>query len=499
MSKNAILAIDQGTTSSRAIVFAEDSSIVSSSQQEFSQYYPQEGWVEHDPEEIWQSTLKVCKAALETAKTEGYSVQSIGITNQRETTVVWDKATGEPVYNAIVWQDRRTAAQCDALKAKGLDVTALSGLRFDPYFSATKIAWILDNVSGARERAEAGELAFGTIDTFLIWRLTEGAVHATDTTNASRTNLMNLSSLTWDDTLLELFSVPRDMLPAIKQCADDFGYATDRVLGSRIPIGGVAGDQQAALIGQCCFEPGNLKSTYGTGCFALVNTGNTPMFSNNQLLTTVGYTISDKTFYALEGSIFIAGAAVQWLRDGIKVIENAVQTKSLAEAVEDSHGVVLVPAFAGLGAPYWDPHARGSVFGLTRGTTEAHLARAALESVCFQTQDLITAMQSDGIDINAIRVDGGMVANDWVCQCLADILDLNVVRPRVNETTALGAAYLAGIQAGIYSDLSTLAAQNPIDKTFGSAMCVEDRNRKTKQWKAAIAATQLFTENSIKK
>ena len=496
MLENAILAIDQGTTSSRAIVFAEDSNIVSSSQKEFTQHYPQEGWVEHDPEEIWQSTLEVCESALEAAKAKGYSVKSIGITNQRETTVVWDKATGKPVYNAIVWQDRRTAVQCEALNAEGFDISRVTGLRFDPYFSATKIAWVLNNIEGARKRAEAGELAFGTIDTFLIWRLTEGAVHATDTTNASRTNLMNLSSLAWDDSLLELFSVPRLMLPTIKQCSDDFGYTSERVFGDRIPIGGVAGDQQAALIGQCCFEPGNLKSTYGTGCFALVNSGNTPMFSKNQLLTTVGYTIGGKTCYALEGSIFIAGAAVQWLRDGIKVIDSAGQTKSLAESVEDSHGVVLVPAFAGLGAPHWDPHTRGSVFGLTRGTTEAHLARAALESVCFQTLDLIKAMQSDGIDINAIRVDGGMVANDWVCQCLADILDLNVVRPTVNETTALGAAYLAGIQVGIYNDLSMLAAQNPIDKTFDSVMCVGDRNRKTKQWEAAIAATKLYTEQS---
>jgi glycerol kinase len=496
MLENAILAIDQGTTSSRAIVFAEDSNIVSSSQKEFTQHYPQEGWVEHDPEEIWQSTLEVCESALEAAKAKGYLVKSIGITNQRETTVVWDKATGKPVYNAIVWQDRRTAVQCEALNAECFDISRVTGLRFDPYFSATKIAWVLNNIEGARKRAEAGELAFGTIDTFLIWRLTEGAVHATDTTNASRTNLMNLSSLAWDDSLLELFSVPRLMLPTIKQCSDDFGYTSERVFGDRIPIGGVAGDQQAALIGQCCFEPGNLKRTYGTGCFALVNSGNTPMFSKNQLLTTVGYTIGGKTCYALEGSIFIAGAAVLWLRDGIKVIDSAGQTKSLAESVEDSHGVVLVPAFAGLGAPHWDPHTRGSVFGLTRGTTEAHLARAALESVCFQTLDLIKAMQSDGIDINAIRVDGGMVANDWVCQCLADILDLNVVRPSVNETTALGAAYLAGIQVGIYNDLSMLAAQNPIDKTFDSVMSVGDRNRKTKQWEAAIAAIKLYTEQS---
>lgn len=496
MTTNAILAIDQGTTSSRAIVFSQNAEIISSAQQEFEQHYPNEGWVEHDPEEIWASTLAVCKAAKEDAESKGFTIVSIGITNQRETTVVWDRKTGKAIYNAIVWQDRRTASICEGLIEHSEQVNALSGLRLDPYFSATKIAWILDNVPGARERANNNELAFGTIDTFLIARLTGGRVHATDTTNASRTNLMNLKALKWDPTLLALFNVPESLLPEIKQSADDYGVTDEALLGKSIQIAGVAGDQQAALIGQCCFNPGSLKSTYGTGCFALVNTGETPLFSNNQLLTTVGYTINGKTAYALEGSIFIAGAAVQWLRDGIKVIEHAKQTKKLAETVEDSHGVVLVPAFAGLGAPYWDPHSRGSVFGLTRGTTEAHLARAALESVCYQTHDLLTAMQNDGIATNAIRVDGGMVVNDWVCQNLADTLDVSVVRPKVMETTALGAAYLAGLQQGLYPNIEALSAQNPIDKTFDPKMESAQRQRNIRKWQAAVDATRLFADNT---
>ncbi|MDM7859895.1 glycerol kinase GlpK [Alteromonas sp. ASW11-36] len=496
MPQNALLAIDQGTTSSRAIVFSENAEIIASSQLEFTQFYPNDGWVEHDPEEIWSTTLTVCKDAIAIAQEAGYLIKSIGITNQRETTVVWDRKTGKAIYNAIVWQDRRTADICAKLSSKNIDLSSRSGLRLDPYFSATKIAWILDNVEGARQRASAGDLAFGTIDTFLIWRLTGGVVHATDTTNASRTNLMNLHTLAWDDELLSLFNVPAAVLPEIKQSEDDFGTTADGLLDQRYPIGGVAGDQQAALIGQCCFTPGTLKSTYGTGCFALVNTGETPLRSSNQLLTTVGYSINGKTSYALEGSIFIAGAAVQWLRDGIKVIDNAKQTKALAETVEDSHGVVLVPAFAGLGAPHWDPHARGSVFGLTRGTTEAHLARAALESVCYQTHDLLNAMQQDGIEVASIRVDGGMVANNWVCQYLADILNIDVVRPQVMETTALGAAYLAGLHCGLYKDLTQLTAQNPIDKTFEASMSSEQRSKSITRWKAAVDATRLFAQTA---
>ncbi|MBT0587649.1 glycerol kinase GlpK [Alteromonas oceanisediminis] len=500
MTQTALLAIDQGTTSSRAIIFTQDARIVCSFQQEFAQHYPNDGWVEHDPEEIWSATLAVCQQALNQAKNEGVTVAGIGITNQRETTLIWDRATGKPIYNAIVWQDRRTATECERLSAaavtQNIDVSQLSGLRLDPYFSATKIAWILDNVEGARARAERGELAFGTIDSFLIWRLTGGEVHATDSTNASRTNLMNLTSLNWDAQLLAFFDVPPQILPEIRQSADDFGTAKYDVLGFDLPIRGVAGDQQAAMIGQCCFTSGSLKSTYGTGCFALANTGDKPLFSQNQLLTTVAYSIHGVTHYAIEGSIFIAGAAVQWLRDGIKVINHAKQTQALAKTVEDSHGVVLVPAFAGLGAPYWDPRARGSVFGLTRATTEAHLARAALESVCYQTKDLLSAMEHDGIGIESVRVDGGMVANDWVCDYLADILSVPVVRPHVMETTALGAAYLAGLALGLYETTEQLCEQNPIDKTFTSTMTPERREALLTRWRKAVEATQLFAQHS---
>ena len=497
MLKNAILAIDQGTTSSRAIVFTLDAEIVSSAQQEFAQYYPNDGWVEHDPEEIWQSTLSVCQRAITEAESKGFSISGIGITNQRETTVVWDRQSGKPIYNAIVWQDRRTASICSNLEAQNVDVKSISGLRLDPYFSATKIAWILDNVDGARAKADNNDLAFGTIDTFLIWRLTGGKVHATDTTNASRTNLFNISSLTWDKALLTLFNVPSSVLPRVMQSADDFGHTETSLFGKAIPICGVAGDQQAALIGQCCFQPGSLKSTYGTGCFALVNTGTKPLFSDNQLLTTIGYSIAGKTCYALEGSIFIAGAAVQWLRDGIKVISDAKQTQALAETVEDSHGVVLVPAFAGLGAPHWDPHARGSIFGMTRGTTEAHLARAALESVCYQTHDLLSAIEQDGIQISSVRVDGGMVANNWVCDYLADIVDLTVIRPKVMETTALGAAYLAGLQLGLYNNTDALSKQNPVDTEFSSSMKAARRTSLLNRWQAAVEATQHFAQATI--
>lgn len=493
MSKDAILAIDQGTTSTRAIVFALDAQIVGSAQQDFAQHYPQDGWVEHDPEEIWQSTLSVCLQAMMQAESKGFAIAGIGITNQRETTLVWNRQTGKAIYNAIVWQDRRTAATCVNLEHKGANVTPISGLRLDPYFSATKIAWILDNVEGARAQANKGELAFGTIDTFLLWRLTEGLTHATDTTNASRTNLLNINTLEWDEQLLALFNVPKTLLPKVMQSADDFGQTATNLFGKAIPICGIAGDQQAALIGQCCFEPGNLKSTYGTGCFALVNTGTTPLFSKNKMLTTIGYSIRGKTCYALEGSIFIAGAAVQWLRDGIKVINDAKHTQLLAEQVDDSHGTILVPAFAGLGAPHWDPYARGSIFGMTRGTSEAHLARAALESVCYQTFDLLSAMEQDGIQISSVQVDGGMVANDWLCDHLADILKTKVVRPKVMETTALGVAYLVGLQLGLYSSTDALSEQNPVDSTFTPSMNANTRKSLLKRWQAAVESTQYFT------
>lgn len=489
--KNCILSIDQGTTSSRAIVFSSDSRILCSAQQEFTQHYPDDGWVEHDPEEIWQTTLAVCKDALAQAAEMQADVVTIGITNQRETTLVWDKATGKAVYNAIVWQDRRTAAQCQALQSEEnlALVRSRTGLLLDPYFSSSKVAWILDNVEGARARAEKGELAFGTVDSFLIWRLTGGKVHATDITNASRTNLYNIHDLKWDAELLALFNVPEQVLPEVKQCADDFGTADADILGQAIPIQGVAGDQQAAAVGQCCFAPGSIKSTYGTGCFVLVNTGDEILESQNSLLSTVGYQVNGKVCYALEGSIFIAGAAVQWLRDGLKIISSAKETEAMAKSVGDYQSVYLVPAFAGLGAPYWNPEARGAIFGLTRGTQVEHFARAALESVCYQTNDLLKAMAEDGITANELNVDGGMVANDWLCQFLANLLDKPVQRPKVMETTALGAAYLAGIQAGIYSSLDEVAQQRAIDQQYQPDLDAEVRDKLLSGWQSAVTAT----------
>jgi glycerol kinase len=457
--KNCILAIDQGTTSSRAIVFSPESDIIAVAQQEFAQHYPNDGWVEHDPEDIWNSTLSVCQQALKGAADKGAEVVAIGVTNQRETTLVWDRATGKPIYNAIVWQDRRTAKQCQKLEDEGYlsEIQKRTGLLLDPYFSASKVSWILDNVEGARTRAENGELAFGTVDSFLIWRLTGGKTHATDITNACRTNLYNIHELEWDPSLLDIFAVPESVLPEVKECSDDFGSTDINVLGASIPILGVAGDQQAAAIGQCCFTEGSIKSTYGTGCFVLLNTGEKAFHSKNKLLTTIAYQIGGKTCYALEGSIFIAGAAVQWLRDGLSVIKDASETESLASSLEHDHGVYLVPAFSGMGAPYWNPEARGAIYGLTRGTTNAHLARAALESVCYQTSDLLAAMANDGVSLTKLRVDGGMVGNNWVCQFLTDILNVPVQRPKIMETTALGAAYLAGLKAGIYPSLNALA------------------------------------------
>jgi glycerol kinase len=491
---HCILAIDQGTTSSRAIVFSADSDIVAVAQQEFPQHYPNDGWVEHDPEDIWQSTLKVCQLALDEAQKKGATVVGIGVTNQRETTVVWDKKTGNTIYNAIVWQDRRTAKTCRSMRDAGQlsTVRSRTGLLLDPYFSATKIAWILDNVEGARERADRGELAFGTIDSFLIWRLTGGKVHATDITNASRTNLYNIHQQKWDEQLCELFAVPASMLPEVKECADDYGQALPSLLGKPIPICGVAGDQQAASFGQCCFQPGTIKSTYGTGCFVLLNTGDTAFDSKNQLLTTVAYKVNGKIHYALEGSIFIAGAAVQWLRDGINVIDDAYQTESLAISLDYDHGVYLVPAFAGMGAPYWDPDVRGAMYGLTRGTTKAHLARAALESVAFQTADLLSAMADDGVKPKILKVDGGMVGNSWVCQFLTDILDIQVQRPKIKETTALGAAYLAGLHLGLYESTEALAHKNKIDSTFEPNMTKQTRSSLLSGWKSAVQCTMNF-------
>lgn len=494
--KNCILAIDQGTTSSRAIVFSPESDIIAVAQQEFAQHYPNDGWVEHDPEDIWNSTLSVCQQALKKANDKGAEVVAIGVTNQRETTLVWDRSTGKPIYNAIVWQDRRTAKQCQKLEDEGYlsEIQKRTGLLLDPYFSASKVSWILDNVEGARTRAENGELAFGTVDCFLIWRLTGGKTHATDITNASRTNLYNIHELQWDSSLLDIFAVPNSVLPEVKQCSDDFGITDSAVLGASIPILGVAGDQQAAAIGQCCFTQGSIKSTYGTGCFVLLNTGEKAFHSKNQLLTTVAYQIGGKTCYALEGSIFIAGAAVQWLRDGLEVISDASETEALANSLEYDHGVYLVPAFSGMGAPYWNPEARGAIYGLTRGTTNAHLARAALESVCYQTADLLEAMANDGVSLTKLRVDGGMVGNNWVCQFLTDILNVPVQRPKIMETTALGAAYLAGLKAGIYPSLNALASKNQIDRDFSPSLNEKKREKLLGGWSKAISSTLNFSK-----
>jgi glycerol kinase len=488
--KTFILAIDQGTTSSRAIVFDRRLAPKSVGQQEFKQHFPKSGWVEHDAEEIWRSVLAVCKAALKKAKVKSSQIASIGITNQRETVVLWDRKTGKPVHRAIVWQDRRTAEMCASLKDGGDEqiFTAKTGLLLDPYFSGTKLTWLLDNVRGARARAEKGELAFGTIDSFLIWRLTGGKVHATDATNASRTLLYNIHTGTWDDELLGLLNIPRRILPEVKDCASDFGVADTKLLGAAIPIGGVAGDQQAAMIGQACFKPGMMKSTYGTGCFALLNTGEAAVPSRNRLLTTVAYQLGGKRIYALEGAIFIAGAAVQWLRDGLKVIDKAQRSGDLAKAADKNQNVYLVPAFVGLGAPYWNADARGALFGLTRATTARELSKAALESVCYQTRDLLEAMQKDwgAIGETVLRVDGGMTASDWTMQSLADILNAPVDRPRVLETTALGAAYLAGLQSGLLQPPEDFAKSWKLGKHFSPKMSAAMREEKYAGWKDAV-------------
>ena len=485
-----ILAIDQGTTSSRAIAFSTKLKPLGSGQKEFRQFYPKSGWVEHDPEEIWAGVIAVAKAAIRKAKAKPQDVRAIGITNQRETVVIWNRRTGKPIHKAIVWQDRRTAPLCAQLKAAGHErlFTERTGLLLDPYFSGTKIRWLLDNVKGARERAEKGELAFGTIDSFLIWRLTGGKVHATDATNASRTLLYNIHTGQWDDTLLRILGIPGSLLPEVKDCAADFGMADPKLLGAAIPICGVAGDQQAATVGQACFEPGMMKSTYGTGCFALLNTGSTAVRSQNRLLTTVAYQLDGKRTYALEGAIFIAGAAVQWLRDGLKLVTSADQTGALAKAADPNQHVYLVPAFVGLGAPYWNSDARGAIFGLTRGTTKRELAQAALEAVCYQTCDLLRAMQKDmgGAGKTILRVDGGMTASDWTMQRLADILDAPVDRPPILETTALGAAYLAGLRAGLLPKPSEFAKSWKRQRRFTPRMKQAEREMKYAGWQDAV-------------
>ena len=487
------LAIDQGTTASRAIVFRADMTIATIAQEELPQHYPTPGWVEHDPEDIWRTVLSTARAALAKVGLTARDIAGIGITNQRETTVVWERATGRPIHRAIVWQDRRTADICQRLKEAGREplISSATGLLLDPYFSGTKIGWLLDQVPGARERAERGELAFGTIDSFLLWRLTAGASHVTDATNAGRTLLFDIHKNAWDPRLCEILGVPMNMLPDVRDCAANFGRTIPEHFGGPIPILGIAGDQQSALVGQACFQPGMMKSTYGTGCFAVLNTGREVVASKNRLLSTIGYRLGGETTYALEGSIFIAGAAVQWLRDGLRLLDSASEVGPMAERADPAQEVILVPAFVGLGAPYWDAEACGAIFGLTRATGPNELARAALEAVCFQTADLVDAMRRDwnSAGDTVLRVDGGMVDSEWTMQRLADVLGAPVDRPTVRETTALGAAYLAGLQAGLYPAPDQFAETWALDRRFTPSMVQEERVRRLALWRDAVFRT----------
>ncbi|WP_297774229.1 glycerol kinase GlpK [uncultured Roseovarius sp.] len=492
-----ILAIDQGTTSSRAILFDAEMRIRAVAQEEFDQHFPQSGWVEHEATDLWSTTAGTCRAVIEKAGLNIADVAAIGITNQRETTVVWDRHTGQAVHRAIVWQDRRTAEYCAQLREAGHEpmVTERTGLLLDPYFSGTKLRWILENVEGARDKAAAGDLLFGTVDSFLIWKLTGGRVHATDATNAARTLLYDIRKGRWSQTICELLDIPMQMLPEVRDSADDYGHARADLFGREIPIRGVAGDQQAATVGQACFQPGMLKSTYGTGCFALLNTGTTPVVSKNRLLTTIAYQLDGQPTYALEGSIFVAGAVVQWLRDGLKMIRHASETQPLAEKADPNQNVILVPAFTGLGAPYWRPECRGAIFGLTRNSRPEEFARAALESVGFQTRDLLQAMRDDWAGHGAdavLRVDGGMSASDWAMQFLSDIIDAPVDRPEVLETTALGAAWLAGMQIGLYPGQAEFAETWALERQFLPQMPEEMRRAKTDSWARAMQATLAF-------
>ena len=493
-----LLAIDQGTTSSRAIVFDKKGRKLGVAQQELPQSFPQPGWVEHNPERIWKDTAAVVKGALKKARTGARDVAALGITNQRETTVVWDRRTGKPVYPAIVWQDRRTADFCRQHGGAERDrwLAERTGLLLDPYFSGTKVRWILENVKGARERAGRGELAFGTIDSWLLWKLTGGRVHATDATNASRTLLFNIRTQRWDDELLKFLDVPASMLPEVRDCAADYGRTDKKLFGAEIPIRGIAGDQQAATVGQACFAPGMSKSTYGTGCFLVLNTGDELKLSRNKLLSTVAYRLGGRTTYAMEGSIFIAGAAVQWLRDAVHLIKKAGDTEDIARSIKDTRGVYLVPAFTGLGAPYWDPEARGAIFGLTRDAGLAHIVRAALESVCYQTRDLLAAMAQDAVAPTELRVDGGMVVNNWVTQFLADVLQVPVVRPETVETTALGAAFLAGLQAGVYRDLDDIARLWQVDRRFKPRLARGQADTLYGGWQRAVARVSSRTDDT---
>ena len=493
-----ILALDQGTTSSRAIIFDHDGKIRSTAQKEFTQFFPQSGWVEHDPNEIWSSQAGVAAEATAKLGINGKNIRAIGITNQRETTIVWDRKNGKPIYNAIVWQDRRTAAYCDKLRKEGRSelIRAKTGLVIDSYFSATKIRWILDNVPGARYKAIAGELAFGTVDSWLVWKFTRGKVHVTDITNASRTMLFNIITQEWDDELLTLFDIPQAMLPAVKQSSEIYGETATTIFASKIPIAGIAGDQHAALFGQMCTEKGMVKNTYGTGCFMLMNIGDRFIESKNNLLTTIAWKIGGKVQYAFEGSIFIGGAVVHWLRDGLEVINASSEVEKLALSVPDTLGVYFVPAFAGLGAPYWNADARGAILGLSRGTTSAHIALAALESIAFQTMDVLRAMEADaGIAIMELRVDGGATANDLLMQFQSDVLDCKVIRPTITETTALGAAYLAGLAVGYWKNIEEIQLLWKSETEFTSRAEPESMRKRIKGWKQAIHATQSFTDN----
>ncbi len=492
-----ILSLDQGTTSSRAILFDKQSNIIATEQQEFTQFYPKPGWVEHDANEIWQSQLKVAQNLLSKNKVAVADIAAIGITNQRETTVVWNKITGEPIHNAIVWQDRRTAGICDKLKADGYEphVRKATGLVVDAYFSGTKIKWILDHVKGARKEAEKGNLLFGTIDTWLIWKLTGGQAHVTDYSNASRTMLFNIQTLQWDDKLVKALDVPTSVLPEVKESSGIFGETLPALFGASIPIAGVAGDQQAALFGQACHSSGMAKNTYGTGCFMLMNTGNTPVASKSGLLTTIAWGLNGEVHYALEGSVFIAGAAIQWLRDGLKMIHEAKDSEYFANKINDSEGVYVVPAFAGLGAPYWDMYARGAIFGLTRGSSHAHIVRATLESMAYQTKDVLRAMEKDSkLELKALKVDGGACANNFLMQFQADILGANVDRPKIIETTALGAAYLAGLGVGFWK-LSEINKNWQLDQSFKPQMLEQERKKKYAGWQKAVKRCLVWEQD----
>jgi glycerol kinase len=492
-----ILAFDQGTTSSRAIVFDKKGEVVSIAQKEFTQYFPQPGWVEHDANEIWYTQLGVATEAVLKAGLSTQDIAAIGITNQRETAIVWDRNTHQPICNAIVWQDRRTAAYCDSLKKQGHaeEIQKRTGLIPDSYFSATKLKWILENIEGAREKADKGELCFGTVDSWLLFKLTNGKVHATDVTNASRTMLYNINTLQWDEEMLQLFGIPKSVLPAVRSSSEVYGHTDQILTAATIPICGIAGDQQAALFGQMCTQPGMVKNTYGTGCFMLLNTGTQPILSKNNLLTTIAWKIGDTTHYALEGSVFIAGAVVQWLRDGLGIIKTSAEVEQLATSVEDNGGVYFVPSFAGLGAPYWNGHARGTMMGLTRGTTAAHIARASVESIAFQTMDVLKAMNADaGIAIKEIRVDGGATVNNLLMQFQSDVLGCKVVRPKITETTAAGAAYLAGLAVGFWKDLSEITQYWQEEKTFESSANRQQIQKQISKWHTAIKAAQIWSE-----